>query len=112
MDENRLNKVSHLFLVRLWLDQEGSEGSPEGTEGTVEAQSCYGKVQHVVTGRAGTFSSQGSMAQLLATMLSLSGPGLASGMQGEQPGSSASATQPHALDPQVIRHSMADTTGV
>ncbi len=82
MNETRLNKVSHLFLVRLWLDQEGGEGSAEGsvdTEGSVEAHSCYGKVQHVVTGRAGTFSSQGSMAQLLATMLSLSSPVLAAG---------------------------------
>ncbi len=24
MDENRLNKVSHLFPVRLWLDQEAA----------------------------------------------------------------------------------------
>ncbi len=61
MDKTRPNKVSHLFLVRVWLDEEMDE-----------AHSWQGKVQHVVTGQAGRFDSQSSMMLLLASMLPLS----------------------------------------
>lgn len=75
MNGDKGNKTSHLFLVRLWLDRGtgtgGEMSAGEVAEGTVEAQNWYGKVQHVITGRAGAFDSQASMLQLLASNASL-----------------------------------------
>lgn len=63
MDGDKETKTSHLFLVRLWMG-----------EGASEEGSWYGKVQHVATGKAASFSSRTSMMQLLASMFSSSDP--------------------------------------
>ncbi|MDQ6694892.1 MAG: hypothetical protein M3014_10830 [Chloroflexota bacterium] len=65
MDETKSGRVSHLFLVRLWLDRALDETDDN-------ARNWRGKVQHVITGRAGDFSSRSSMVELLGSMLSLS----------------------------------------
>ena len=63
MDGDKENRESNLFLVRLWMDEGPNDG-------TAEKHSWHGKVQHVITGKAGSFSSQDSMMQLLASMSS------------------------------------------
>ncbi len=57
MDKTGQQRVSHLFLVRVWLDE------------IDEVPGWHGKVQHLITGRSGGFDSPASMLQLLATML-------------------------------------------
>jgi hypothetical protein len=49
---------SQLFLLRLWVE--------EGSEGDVEWQ---GRVQHVVTGEARSFTSWPTLVELLIQML-------------------------------------------
>ncbi|MFL5733481.1 MAG: hypothetical protein ACJ78Q_09785 [Chloroflexia bacterium] len=49
---------SYLFLVRLWPDEE------EG-----EQPAWHGKVQHVMTGRAGTFDGWPTLVAMLQDML-------------------------------------------
>jgi hypothetical protein len=64
MDESGQHEGSHLFLVRLWPDQ--ASGNHDG---------WHGKVQHVVTGKAGTFSDWPSLVGLLTSLaLDLNAP--------------------------------------
>lgn len=62
MDEHHQHEPSHLFLVRLWLDQgDGEDGG--GSMG-------HGKVQHVISGEAGAFSDWSSLVDRLASLAS------------------------------------------
>ena len=47
MDGSQPKGQSHLFLVRLWLNEDGSDGEP---------RACHGKVQHIITGNAASFN--------------------------------------------------------
>src|SRR5207247_891843 len=49
---------SHLFLVRLWAEEDGN-GNEE----------WCGKVQHVLTGKAGHFANLGDMAGLVESLM-------------------------------------------
>lgn len=61
MDKDTEDHDSNLFLVRLWLESDGGEENSK-------LHGWHGKVQHVITGKAGFFSSQSSMMDLLASM--------------------------------------------
>jgi hypothetical protein len=78
MDESGQHGGSHLFLVRLWPDQADDKHI-----------AWHGKVQHVVTGKAGAFSDWPSLVDLLTSLaLDLNSP---LGYRHE-PSSSSSAT--------------------
>jgi hypothetical protein len=79
MDETSPKTVSHLFLLRVWLDQ----GADEAAGG---AHDWHGKVQHVITGRASSFTSLTSMAQLLTSMLAMEHRAVHLDREGQQTG--------------------------
>ncbi len=56
MEGDKESKTSNIFLVRLWMDDGVGEDN------------WHGKVQHIASGKAASFSSQASMIQLLASM--------------------------------------------
>ncbi len=87
MDETKPGRVSHLFLVRLWLNQAALDETDDHTH------DWRGKVQHVITGRAGDFSSRSSMVELLGSMLSLSE------LEGDDGSRQPGATGPSAHGP-------------
>jgi hypothetical protein len=62
MDRDNESNPSQLFLVRLWLADE-----------TDEEYRCYGKVQHVATGKAATFNNQTTKMQVFTSMFSSPG---------------------------------------
>ncbi|MGI8586114.1 MAG: hypothetical protein ACR2M0_00270 [Chloroflexia bacterium] len=59
MDDSRRNEPSHLFLVRVWL------GRADDTEDVWE-----GKVQHVYSGKAYSFSGWPSLVAVLTDLAS------------------------------------------
>lgn len=81
MDQDKEAKESELFLVRLWMD-----------DGTGAEPGWHGKVQHVATGKADSFTNQASMLHLLASISPSSGR--AHGRHKEQ----AAVPAPLALD--------------
>jgi hypothetical protein len=60
METSQNNKKSHLFLVRLWLDQE--------EEDRQDNEAWQGTIQHVLTGKAATFHDWSDLQGLLREM--------------------------------------------
>ncbi len=87
MGEREPNGRSHLFLVRLWLDQADSVSVTESLS--------HGKVQHLITGKASPFSDWSSLIDLLASMAStpLSTPSLPSIVTSPRPSDSTSDSE-------------------
>lgn len=59
MDEKRQEDSSSLFVVRIWL-------VPGATE---QAGAWHGKVQHLLSGRAGSFTSQAGLMKFISDAL-------------------------------------------
>jgi hypothetical protein len=63
---------SHLFLVRLWLEeQSASEGVARGSDSVFDGQHAgrlHGRVQHVLRGEAHTFRDWQALVELLTDM--------------------------------------------
>jgi hypothetical protein len=61
MNERSYKSQSHLFLVRIWRDEQA-----------VEQERWQGKVQHIVTGQAGSFQDWPALVRLITSLASAS----------------------------------------
>lgn len=61
MDETTRADGSHLFLVRLWVDEKSADAD--------QPAACSGKVQHVMSGKAANFNGWSALMELLTGMM-------------------------------------------